>query len=100
MKQEEPSHPSIQSEELLRLVTENVSDFAIFAIDLDGRAASWNPDVEKLRGYTEEEWVGRDACDIFTPEDNEHSACAHELSKAQEEGRLTVSISIIEKLLS
>jgi PAS domain S-box-containing protein len=76
-----------QSEELFRLVAENVEDFAIFAIDLDGNNASWNPGVEKLLGYTEDEWIGRDSCIIFTPEDNEQGACALEMRVAAERGR-------------
>lgn len=84
---QETSQPSLQSEELLQLIVKSIEDFAIFAIDLDGNAASWNPGVEKLLGYTEEEFVGRKACDIFTPEDNERDACGHELHTAKELGR-------------
>jgi PAS domain-containing protein len=46
-----------RNEELFRLVAEKVEDFAVFAIDLDGTVASWNPGVEKLLGYGEEEFV-------------------------------------------
>lgn len=83
----QPTTPSPQSEELLRLIAENIEDYAIFAIDLDGRAASWNPGVEKLLGFTESEFLGTDACVIFTPEDQAHDACGHELRIAQEQGR-------------
>ena len=83
----EPTAPTPQSEELLRLIAENVEDYAIFAIDLDGRAASWNPGVEKLFGYAEAEFVGRDACMIFTPEDIAAGACDREMRAAGEKGR-------------
>ena len=86
MKQE-ASRPSIHSEELFRLVAENVEDFAIFAVNLEGNIASWNPGVEKLLGYAESEWVGRDACIIFTPEDNERDVCGSEMRAAAENGR-------------
>lgn len=79
--------PAPQSDELLRLIAENVEDYAIFAIDLDGNVASWNKGVEKLLGYAEHEFVGQDACIIFTPEDNERDACARETGVAQEHGR-------------
>ncbi len=78
---------SQESQELFRLVAENVEDFAIFAIDLEGNIASWSPGVEKLLGYTEAEFLGMDACDIFTPEDNARDACGHEMRTAQEQGR-------------
>lgn len=79
--------PAAHSDELLRLIAENIEDYAIFAIDLDGNVASWNKGVEKLLGYTEHEFVGQDACIIFTPEDNEREACAREIGVAQEHGR-------------
>jgi PAS domain S-box-containing protein len=43
--------------------------------------------VEKLLGYSEAEWLGRDACDIFTPEDNALDACRGEMRAALESGR-------------
>jgi PAS domain S-box-containing protein len=76
-----------QGEELFRLIAENARDFAIFAVGLDGRVASWNPGVEKLLGYAEDEWVGRNSCDIFTPEDNARGECQREMRAALEHGR-------------
>jgi hypothetical protein len=35
--------PSEQSQELFRLVVENVHDFAVYTKDLEGRTLSWNP---------------------------------------------------------
>ncbi|HEX8723617.1 MAG TPA: PAS domain S-box protein [Pyrinomonadaceae bacterium] len=73
--------------DVFRLIAGSVRDFAIFAIGLDGRVASWNPGVEQLLGYAEDEWVGRDSCDIFTPEDNARGECAREMRTALECGR-------------
>jgi PAS domain S-box-containing protein len=78
---------SFGSEELFRLVAEKVEDFAIFAVDLDGVAVSWNPGVEKLLGYTEDEFVGLDSCVLFTPEDIERGECAREMRAAATHGR-------------
>jgi len=78
---------SFRSDELFRLVAEKVEDFAVFAIELDGTVASWNPGVEKLLGYAESEFIGRDSCILFTPEDNERGACAHEMRAAARDGR-------------
>lgn len=82
-----PRASSFHTEELFRLVIENVEDYAVFAIDLEGNAASWNPSVEKLLGYTEEQFVGLDVCRIFTPEDNAQGACAYELQTTKEKER-------------
>ncbi|HEV2880062.1 MAG TPA: PAS domain S-box protein [Pyrinomonadaceae bacterium] len=78
---------SFRSDELFRLVAEKVEDFAVFAVELDGIAASWNPGVEKLLGYTEDEFVGLDSCVIFTPEDIERGECVREMRAAAADGR-------------
>lgn len=79
--------PSKQSEALLRLSIEHIEDFTIFAVDLDGNAASWNPGVYKLLGYQKAEFLGLNMGRLFTPEDNALEACAHELAVAREQGR-------------
>ncbi len=78
---------SRDSQDLFRLVAENVRDFAVFATDLDGRIVSWNPGVERLLGYAEDEWVGGHASVIFTPEDRERGAPELEMETALREGR-------------
>jgi PAS domain S-box-containing protein len=78
---------SEQSTELFRLVVENVEDFAVYTKDLEGRVLSWNPGVERLLGYAEEDWVGRHVSVIFTPEDLAQGALDHELKTALAEGR-------------
>lgn len=78
---------SEQSKELFRLVVENVEDFAVYTKDLKGRVLSWNPGVARLLGYAEDEWVGRHASVIFTPEDLAQGALDWELETALAEGR-------------
>ncbi|HEX8561036.1 MAG TPA: PAS domain S-box protein [Pyrinomonadaceae bacterium] len=78
---------SQDSQILFRLIAENVHDFAVFAIDLDGRIVSWNPGVGSLLGFAEGEWVGRDTSVIFTPEDREQGVHLWEMETALREGR-------------
>jgi PAS domain S-box-containing protein len=78
---------SPHSADLFRLLVENVRDFAIFMTDLDGRIVSWNPGVEHLLGYKEEEFVGRHGSLIFTPEDREGKVPEQEMETALGEGR-------------
>jgi len=78
---------SFRSEELFRLIAEKVEDFAVFAVGLDGTAASWNPGVEKLLGYSEDEFVGCDSCILFTPEDLARGECEREMRDAAANGR-------------
>lgn len=77
----------LHPEERLRLLEENVRDYAIFIIDTQGRIASWNRGAKRILGYTEEEAVGMEAARIFTPEDREHGAAEQEQEKARETGR-------------
>ncbi|HEV2864536.1 MAG TPA: PAS domain S-box protein [Pyrinomonadaceae bacterium] len=78
---------SQDSQDLFRLIAENVRDFAVFMTDPEGRVLSWNPGVESLLGYAEGEWVGRDASIIFTPEDREQGEHLSEMETALREGR-------------
>ena len=79
--------PSGQSVDLFCLVVENVEDFAVYTKDLGGRVLSWNPGVQRLLGYSESEWVGRDVSVIFTPEDLARGELDKELRTALEHGR-------------
>jgi PAS domain S-box-containing protein len=78
---------SQDSQDIFRLIVENVRDFAVFATDLDGRVVSWNRGVGSLLGYPEDEWVGRDASIIFTPEDCERGEHLREMETALREGQ-------------
>ncbi|HEY0100837.1 MAG TPA: PAS domain S-box protein [Pyrinomonadaceae bacterium] len=78
---------SLESHELFRLIVENIRDYAVFVMNLEGQAISWNPGVESLLGYGEGEWVGEFASIIFTPEDHEQGAHLLELETALRDGR-------------
>ena len=81
------TEPSEQSQELARVVVENVHDFAVYAKDFEGRVLSWNPGVGRLLGYAEDEWVGRHASIIFTPEDLARGELVKEMQTALARGR-------------
>ena len=48
---------------------------------------SWNPGVEHILGYGEEEWLGQLAEIIFTPEDRAQGVPQAEMNSAAREGR-------------
>jgi len=66
---------------------EELEDFAVFLVSLEGQIISWNPGVERFFGYTESQFVGRDFDDIFTPEDKSAGAPAKEMNRARLTGR-------------
>jgi two-component system CheB/CheR fusion protein len=74
--------------ELLRLLAENSTEYAIFVVDLEGVVLTWNPGAERVLGYREEEIVGRSSFAIFTPEDRRAGEAASELRSARERGQV------------
>jgi two-component system CheB/CheR fusion protein len=75
------------SEERLRLVVENATEFAIFSTDLQRRVTIWNSGAQRLLGYTESEVLGQPADIIFTEEDRAAGAPQLEVEVALAEGR-------------
>lgn len=80
---------SLQAAELYEMQVTQLRGYAMFMIDPQGLLASWNAGVENLLGYTEEEWIGRHACMIFTPESQAAEVCDSEMRLAQENGSAT-----------
>ncbi|MBL6081123.1 PAS domain S-box protein [Belnapia sp. T18] len=80
-----PGQPS--RSRIAELVLDSSADFAILTTDLDGIITTWNGAAKRVMGWSEEEVVGRDACIIFTPEDQEEGACAAEMAQARSSGR-------------
>ena len=76
-----------QGEERMRLILENVREYAIFTQDLERRVTSWNAGAERLLGYAQEEVLGQPGDLIFTPEDRAARAPEKEVQLARKEGR-------------
>jgi two-component system CheB/CheR fusion protein len=75
------------SEERLRMVVENATEYAIFSMDLERRVTIWNSGAQRLLGYAGSEVEGRSADIIFTPEDRQDGAPEREMQTALAEGR-------------
>jgi PAS domain S-box-containing protein len=84
---EAPEPPRQQTTEWYRLLVEEVHDYAIFLVDLEGRVVGWNRGAERLLGWTEAEILGQSAFVVFVPEDVATGAHTQELEKAAAEGR-------------
>lgn len=79
---------ALPSETALRLMVQNVVDYAIFMLDPDGRVASWNAGAERIKGYRAEEIIGRHFSVFYPAEDIAADKPGRELRTAIEEGRL------------
>ena len=78
---------SHQLDQHLRLFVDQIQDYAIFTMDTECRATSWNKGVSKVLGFEEAEFIGQDVRPlIFTPEANASGVTANEFSVAAERG--------------
>lgn len=75
-----------QSEAQYRTLVAQVKDHAIFMVDPRGRIASWNEGVQRVLGFTMDEFVGQPLSRIYTPEDITAGVPALELAEAAETG--------------
>ena len=74
-------------ERLFQLLVETVPDYAIFAMDTDGRIVHWNDGATRTTGYAEEEVLGKRLNILFTPEQIVDGTPERELRLAEETGR-------------
>tara|TARA_R110002073_G_scaffold7245_13_gene41428 strand:- start:11864 stop:14206 length:2343 start_codon:yes stop_codon:yes gene_type:complete len=60
---------NVKMNQYLRTFLEQIEDYAIFAMDAECRATTWNRGVLKVLGFNEADFVGKDVRElIFTPE--------------------------------
>ncbi len=83
----ETQAPAADYQRLPELLLEELKDVGVFLMDADRRITSWSPGIEHILGYAEEEFIGRDATVLFTPEDREEGADEVEFDKARTQGR-------------
>ncbi len=72
---------------LPEILFEELNDVAIFQMDTDGRITSWSPGVESVLGYSEKDFIGLNAHELFTPEDRLLHADEEEFERARITGR-------------
>ena len=69
-----------------RQILDSATDYAILAMDLDGKVTRWNRGAENTLGWTEAEMLGQSATIIFIPEDRKNGAPEAEMRGALETG--------------
>ena len=58
-----------ESEEKFRLLVDEVRDYAIFFLDLEGQVMTWNASAERIKGYRADEIIGQSFARFYVPED-------------------------------
>ena len=76
-----------KSEEQYHKMVEEVEDYAILLLDKDGTIMNWNKGAEKIKGYKEEEIVGRNFQEFYLPLDREKGLPLQLLQLARDTGK-------------
>ena len=71
----------------LELLLAAVIDYALYLISPEGRIVSWNAGARRLKGYEEEEIIGREFAEFFTLEDRQRRLPQLALVTAAKTGR-------------
>jgi PAS domain S-box-containing protein len=86
-----------ESEERYHALISNVKSYAIFGVDLQGTATTWNEGVERLLGYSRGEFVGLTTEKLFSAEDVANGVYRRELQTAAEEGSAANELWLVQK---
>ncbi|EXJ16719.1 response regulator [Imhoffiella purpurea] len=76
-----------ESEERLRLLMDNIRDYAIIMLDTQGRVTTWNQGAANLMGYEADEIIGQPASLFYPNEDTADGRPRDRLEQAIAEGR-------------
>ena len=82
-----PSDILARNEERFRLLVSVVKDYAIFMLDPQGRVATWNDGAERIKGYKQEEIIGKHFAKFYPEEEVSAGKPARILKLAEAEGR-------------
>ena len=86
-KIEEKTEALKNSEERYHRMVEEVEDYAIILLDPDGIIQNWNRGAEKIKGYKENEIVGKSFINFYLPEDRENGLPLRLLGEARKKGK-------------
>ncbi|MEG9524191.1 MAG: PAS domain S-box protein [Hyphomicrobiales bacterium] len=70
-------------------ILDSAADYAIVAMDPEGRVTRWNAGAERVLGWTEAEMLGQPVDAFFTPEDREGRRPEVEMRLARDHGQAT-----------
>jgi PAS domain S-box-containing protein len=74
-------------ETLHKKMVEEIQDYAIILMDIDGTILSWNKGAEQIKGYKAEEIIGQNFRIFYLPQHREEKLPEKLLAQATKEGR-------------
>jgi len=87
MKLPSPNPEASAQDACFRLLVEQVQDYAIYLLDLDGHVISWNAGAERIKGYSAGEIIGRHFSCFYTQSDIDEYKPQAALDTAHHRGR-------------
>jgi PAS domain S-box-containing protein len=72
---------------LYEKMVEEIQDYAIILLDVDGTILTWNKGVEKIKGYKAHEIIGQNFNIFYMPQDRQAMLSQKLLEHAHQEGR-------------
>ena len=78
--------PARRGADLVALLVDSVTDYAIFALDVDGRVSTWNRGAAALKGYRADEIIGEHFSAFYSDEDRADGKPDRELAIAAAAG--------------
>ena len=74
-------------QDLLHLLIDAVTEYAIFMLDPTGRVLTWNTGAARMKGYTAQEIIGQPFSVFYLPEEINAGKPQRELAQALAEGQ-------------
>jgi PAS domain S-box-containing protein len=86
-----------ESQERFRLLLDGVTDYAIYMLDPEGRVISWNAGAARMKGYGNEQILGKHFSCFYTPEDRNSDKPSRELRESLSKGRFEEQAKRVRK---
>ncbi|MDR5754276.1 MULTISPECIES: PAS domain S-box protein [unclassified Caballeronia] len=83
----EPREDAEVRDSLYRTLVQEIEDYAIFMLDLEGRVRTWNAGAQKIKGYAAREIIGQHFSRFYPAEALARDWPAYELREALAVGR-------------
>lgn len=75
-------------ENIFKMVVDNIRDYAIFLLDIEGRIRTWNLGAKKIKLYEATEIIGKHFSIFYSDEDIKSKKPEKELEIVRQEGRV------------
>jgi diguanylate cyclase (GGDEF)-like protein/PAS domain S-box-containing protein len=77
------------SEQRFRLLVEEVHDYSIVMLDVEGRIVTWNKGAQRIMGYSEDEILNKDFSSFYCVEKTAYGQPQNALTVAAQAGKFT-----------